>query len=149
MPKKPDTVKDQGANIAFVDTSAFIALLSSRDRYHVQAEQTFREAVASKRTLLTTNLILAEVHRLVLHRVGVRAAAAALNKVESSPLIKVEFATVAHHYSAKEWIAKLSDYSISYTDAISFAVMEAAHCADAIAFDRHFQIAGFTAVSLN
>lgn len=147
--KKPAIARDKNANAAFVDSSAFIALLSHRDQYHEQAEQTFREAVASKRTLVTTNLILAEVHRLVLHRVGIQAAAAALNRIEASPLIKIEFATLAHHNSAKEWMARLSDHPISYTDAISFAVMEAAHCAEAITFDQHFRIAGFTSVSLN
>ncbi len=150
MPRKKSPIaRDQSAEIGFVDTSAFIALLSSRDQHHVQAEHTFREAAASKRILMTTNLILAEVHRLVLHRAGIRAAAAALNRIESSPLIKVEFATIAHHHSAKAWIAKLSDYPISYTDAVSFAVMESAHCLQAITFDEHFRIAGFTSVTVN
>jgi len=132
-----------------VDTSAFLALLSSRDQYHTQADQLFRKAAASKKLLFTSNLVLAEVHRLVLHRAGVRAAAAALNRIESSRLIRIEFATAAHHSSAKEWLARLSGYSISYADAISFAVMNSTHCSEAITFDRHFHAAGFTSIALH
>lgn len=150
MPKKNrHTARDQSTDSAFVDTSAFIALLSSRDQYHAQAEQLFRKAAASKKLLLTSNLILAEVHRLVLHRAGVRAAAAALNRIASSRLIKIEFATVAHHNSAIGWLSRLSGYSISYADAISFAVMNSAHCTEAISFDRHFQAAGFASIALH
>jgi predicted nucleic acid-binding protein len=146
--KKRHTAGDQSADSAFVDSSAFIALLSSRDQYHAQAEQLFRKAAASKKLLLTSNLILSEVHRLVLHRAGISAAAAALNRIESSRLIRIEFATSAHHNSAKEWLARLSGYSISYADAISFAVMNSTHCTEAITFDRHFQTAGFTSIAL-
>jgi predicted nucleic acid-binding protein len=38
---------------------------------------------------------------------------------------------------------KLQEYSISYADAISFSVMDAAGCAEALSYDRHFHIAGF------
>jgi uncharacterized protein len=132
-----------------VDSSAFIALLSNRDQYHSIAELVFRDAATSRKVLLTTNLILAEIHRLTLHRAGIRAAIAALNKIESSSLIRIQFATAEHHSSAKEWIASLSDYPISYTDAISFAVMDSVHCTAAITFDRHFLAAGFTPVNLS
>jgi len=132
-----------GENSLFIDTSAWMALFSRRDQYHEDADRTFRKAVESKRRLFTTNLVLAETHRLVLQRVGIRAAATALAKIEASPLVRIEFAGAAHHQSAKNWIEKLKDHPISYTDAISFAVMEAAGCTDAMTFDHHFRLAGF------
>jgi predicted nucleic acid-binding protein len=93
--------------------------------------------------MLTTNLVLAEIHRLFLHRAGTKAAAAALEKIEASPLVRTIFADSMHHSSAKDWMKKLQDYPISYTDAISFSVMKMTGCAKAMSFDKHFRVAGF------
>ncbi len=103
--------------------------------------------VESKRQLFTTNLILAETHRFFLQGAGIRAAAAALARIESSPLVRIEFADEGHHKSAKNWMEKLKDHPISYADAVSFSVMEAAGCKEAIAFDHHFRLAGFAVKS--
>jgi hypothetical protein len=67
-----------------------------------------------------------------------------LAKIEASPLVRIEFAGEANHQSAKRWIDRLNAYPISYTDAVSFAVMEASGCMEALSYDRHFRIAGFT-----
>jgi predicted nucleic acid-binding protein len=53
------------------------------------------------------------------------------------------FAGATHHQSAKAWLDKLQDHPISYADAVSFAVMEAAGCSNAMSYDHHFRIAGF------
>ncbi len=103
----------------------------------------FRAAVASKCRLLSTNLVLAEIHRLLLFRAGSRAAAAALESIEASPLVKIEFAGLSHHSAAKNWMEKLADHAISYTDAVSFAAMESAQCLQVMTFDHHFRLAGF------
>ena len=63
---------------AFVDSGAWIALASADDRYHGAADGVFREAVRARTSLVTTNLVLAEVHRFLLFRAGIRAALAAL-----------------------------------------------------------------------
>ncbi|MGD0101133.1 MAG: PIN domain-containing protein [Acidobacteriota bacterium] len=144
LPKRSRaTEKHAGGNSAFVDTSAWIALFSGRDQYHGDADRIFRQAVASKRQLFTTNLVVAETHRFFLHRAGTKAAAAALAKIEASPLVRIEFAGAAHHQSAKSWMEKLKDHPISYTDAVSFACMEAAGCLEAMTYDHHFRLAGF------
>jgi hypothetical protein len=96
--------------------------------------------------LVTTNLILAEIHRFFLHGAGSRAAATALAKIEASPLVRIDFEEAAHHQSAKSWMEKLKDHPITYADAVSFAVMEAAGCKEAIAYDLHFRLAGFNPV---
>ena len=127
----------------FVDSSAWIALFSARDQHHDEADRMFRAIVASGRRLLTTNLVLAEIHRLLLYRAGIRAASAALEKIEASRLVRIEFAGAVHHQSAKGWLDRLQEHPISYADAVSFAVMEAAGCGEAVSYDHHFQVAGF------
>jgi predicted nucleic acid-binding protein len=93
--------------------------------------------------LLTTNLVLAEIHRLLLYRAGIRAAASALDRIESSPAVSIAFPGELHHRSAKSWIERLQEHPISYTDAVSFAVMNDSECVDVLSYDHHFRIAGF------
>ena len=130
----------------FVDSSAWIALFSSRDQYHAVADKTFRRAVERRMTILTTNLVLAEVHRLLLFRAGVRAALAAIDRIEASPLVRLEFPETSHHRSARAWLEKLSGHNISYADAVSMAVMDSSQCNQVATFDQGFVIAGFELV---
>jgi len=104
----------------------------------------FQAAVAQRTALLTTNLVVAEVHRLLLFRAGPQAAARALDRFEASPLVTIEFATEAHHRAARTWLTRLGDQVLTYTDAVSFAVMESARCRVALSFDRDFLVAGFS-----
>ena len=144
MPSKgPIIGRFAGDSIAFVDSSAWLALFSRRDQHHQDADQMVRKAFASKTLLLTTSLVLAEIHRLLLFRAGSAAAAAALDRIEASPLVRIVFADATHHQAARGWLKKLLAYPISYTDAVSFAVMQQAGCARALSFDRHFRLAGF------
>ena len=136
---------DVPAGPLFVDSGAWIALAHSRDRHHEEADRRLRLAAARRLALVTTNLIVAEVHRLLLFRAGSRVAEAALDRFDRSALVTVDFATPGHHAAARKWLTRLADHPISYTDAVSFAVMEARRCRMALAFDRHFAIAGFTA----
>lgn len=127
----------------FVDSGAWIALASADDGHHAEAEALFRQAIRQRAQLLTTNLVIAETHRFLLHRAGMHAAAAVLNRIEASPLLTIEFATASHHEAARRWLTKLADQRLTYTDAVSFAVMDAVRCAAAITFDRHFTLAKF------
>ena len=132
-----------GRNSVYVDTSAWIAFFSARDQYHAEAERLFRDVVARNGILTTTNLVLAEVHRLILRRVGVAAAALALNRIVSSARTAVVFASEAHHAAAVAWLRRLSSHRVTYTDATGFAVIEDTGCAWYISFDADFLLTGF------
>lgn len=144
MPKRGrDTARSVARNSVFVDSSAWIAFFSARDQHHAEADRMFRQAADKGKLLLTSNLMLAEVHRLLLYRVGIEAAAGALDRIEASALTKTEFSGPSHHQAALLWLKKLRGHPISYADAVSFAVMEATGCMEAMSFDQHFRIAGF------
>src|SRR5262245_19311831 len=108
----------------FVDSSAWIALRNRRDQHHAEADQLFRETLRRRMRLVTTNLVLAEVHRLTLFRVGVEAAARGLDRIDESPSVAVHFATAEHHAAARRWLARLAPRPVTYADAVSFSVME-------------------------
>lgn len=130
------------ANV-LVDSGAWIALLSARDQHHGEADGLFRRAIRERVALVTTNLVLAEVHRLLLFRAGIGAAATALDRIEASERVSIVFPTARHHVAARAWIARLGNQRITYTDAVSFAVMEAAPCGAVLGFDHDFVVAGF------
>lgn len=128
---------------AFVDSGGWIALAAADDRHHGDADAVFRQAARERVPLVTTNLVFAEVHRFLLFRAGIRAAAVTLARMGASPLVSLEHATAAHHAAGLSWLSKLGDQVITYTDAVSFAVATATRCDAVIGFDRDFAIAGF------
>jgi predicted nucleic acid-binding protein len=128
----------------FVDSGAWLAFFSARDGRHQQADRLIRSALSRKIPLLTTDLVLAEVHRLLLFRAGIRPAAVALDVIDKSPSVSVHFVTAALHREARAWLARFDDQVISYTDAASFALMKARRCKEAISFDHDFVVAGFS-----
>jgi predicted nucleic acid-binding protein len=131
------------AGRVFVDTGAWVALFSARDQRHGEAERLFRHAASRRIGLLTTNLVLAELHRLLLFRAGVRPAAAALARVDESALVVVDLPSRAHHRAARDWLTRLANHPITYTDAVSFAMMRTAGCERVMTFDSDFRTAGF------
>lgn len=92
---------------------------------------------------MTTNLVIAEIHRLILHRVGAAAALQALNRIESSPRVSIVFAGGTHHTDGRAWLARLPECRLTYTDAVSFAVMKDLRCDGFLSFDADFVAAGF------
>ena len=127
----------------FVDSGAWIALRSRRDQHHAEADRLFREALRRGIPLATTDLVLAELHRLTLFRAGVLPALRALDRIDQSPSVTVHFAAAEHHAAARRWLERLAPHPITYTDAVSFAVMEGLRCRHALAFDHDFTAAGF------
>jgi predicted nucleic acid-binding protein len=94
--------------------------------------------------LLTTSLIVAETHRLTLFRAGVQSARRFLELVEASPSVTILFPDAEHHAAARRWLERLGSRPVTYTDAVSFAVMEVNGCGDVLGFDEDFAAAGFT-----
>jgi predicted nucleic acid-binding protein len=128
----------------FVDSGVWIAFFSIRDGRHGDADAMLRAAAAARQTMFTTNLVLAEVHRWLLFHAGIVPAAAALASIDATSLVRIEWATADHHRAARDWLAKLSDQPITYTDAVSFAVMAAYRCRAVMTFDHDLVVAGFT-----
>jgi len=127
----------------FVDSGAWIALRSRRDQYHAEADRLFRAAIERRIRLITTNLVIAEVHRLTLFRAGLQPALRGLDGIGTSPSVTIHFATEEDHAAARHWLERLAPRPITYTDAVGFAVMEATGCSRVLGFDEDFAAAGF------
>jgi predicted nucleic acid-binding protein len=103
-----------------------------------------REALRRRIPLLTTNLVIAETHRLTLFRAGLPPALLALKQIDASPNVTIHFPSADDHVAARRWLERLAPRPITYTDAVSFAVMEATACDHVLGFDQDFAAAGFT-----
>jgi len=140
--RRPSTAHAAPAKL-FVDSGAWIALRSRRDQHHAEADRLFRNAIDRRIPLVTTNLIIAETHRLTLFRAGLEPALRALDRIDASPSVTVRFATTGDHAEGRRWLERLAPRPITYTDAVSFAVMAAAKCKQVLGFDEDFAAAGF------
>ena len=124
MPSRPPRTAPAAARL-FVDSGAWIALRSRRDQHHAAADRAFRAAIEQRIALVTTNLIIAEIHRLTLFRAGLAPALRALERIDASPSVTIHFATKDDHTAGRRWLELLAPRPFNYTDAVRFAVMEA------------------------
>jgi predicted nucleic acid-binding protein len=132
------------AGSIFLDTAGWFAALSPPEAGHARAKSVYVDAVRRGMLLVTTPLVAAEMHALLVRWRGPRAGALFLETV---------FETGAHVVAAmnddlfdaalSRWIRKFADKPISFTDAVSFEVMRRERVAQALTFDRHFRDAGF------
>ena len=93
--------------------------------------------------MFTTSLVIAEIHRLTLFRMGVKPALRALEMIDASPSVTIHFPTADDHAGARRWLDRLRPRPITYADAVNFAVMETAGCGQVLGFDPDFIAAGF------
>lgn len=130
----------------FVDTSAWYVLAVSSAPQHPKVSGALRHRIQRGARIVTTNLIVAETHALLLRRTSRKVALAFVREVRRTPNIVVESSAEYEELAVTEWLEKFDDQSFSFTDAVSFAVMSERGVSDALALDHHFSIAGFVVI---
>lgn len=127
----------------FVDTSAWYPLVVRSHPLHQASAVTLRRFVSRGTRVVTTNLILAETHALLLRRVHRDAALTFVRTVRERPNLIV-FSTPAFESAAiADWLDAYEDQDFSLADAVSFAVMTERRITEALTLDHHFATAGF------
>lgn len=139
----PAILGDRGV---FVDTSGFYDLLVKRDGSHPAAIAIQSDLIAQRRSLVTSNWVLAEAHALILARVGHRFALRVLLAIDRSDttIVRVDD---EDERRARDILVRYDDKDFSLTDATSFAVMERLGISETFSFDRHFVQYGFRLAS--
>jgi hypothetical protein len=137
------------ANEVFIDTSYAIALSVDSDRHHRFALEWVRRFDQSNVSFMTTPAVLLEIGDSLARGRHRRTAEKVIAELEADPNVEVVplddllFARAFHLYqdrSDKEW---------GLTDCLSFVVMADRGLTAALAADRHFEQAGFTALLLD
>ncbi|MDE2987442.1 MAG: PIN domain-containing protein [Chloroflexota bacterium] len=130
----------------FADSGYWIALIDSRDQLHSRARAA--SARLNDSDIVTTQMALAETLASQAGS-GDRARLAATRLVErlvESPQVEIIPQTDAQFQAAFERYAARPDQRWSLTDCASFIVMEERGISEALAYDRDFEQAGFTAL---
>lgn len=130
--------------LVYLDTSGWLAALSLREHGHEAASQAYQALVLDAARLVTTNLVVAEMHILLTRRHDPETGLAFLESLYRDPAHEVRFVTRALEAGAiRQWIRPFADKALSLADAVGFEVMRTEGITRALAYDRHFQDAGF------
>lgn len=130
----------------FADSGYWIALIDTRDQLHSRARSA--SARLNDFEIVTTQMALVETLASQAGS-GDRARLAATRLVErlaQSPRVEIIPQTDAQFQAAFERYAARPDQRWSLTDCASFIVMEERGISEALAYDRDFEQAGFTAL---
>lgn len=136
-------LRHPGWRRVFVDSSAYYAIADPRDTNAAAAAAILYRLTETPVRLLTTNLVVAETHALVLTRRGRVAAWQTLRQIDESSTTIVRV-SADDERRARAILAAYDDKDFSLTDATSFAVMERLRMTTAYTFDRHFAQFGLT-----
>lgn len=127
----------------FVDTSMFKALIDEKDEFHTQSMSIWKSLKEESVGLVTSNYILDETFTLVRARLGIAVVKRLRDTfLSSSHILKVIRVTIQDEADAWKWFV-LPWSKLSFTDCISFAIMERLHLKRVATFDRHFRQATF------
>lgn len=126
----------------FMDSSAYLALVSLYDTFHQEARAYLTYLTDHRWRTFTTNFVVAETHALFIARLGSQDATAFLRQMEQTATTVIRV-SLRDERRAREIVYRYTDKSFSFTDALSFAVMERLHIREAFTFDGHFRQFGF------
>lgn len=95
---------------------------------------------------LTSNLVLSEAFTLLARRTSYAFAADTAGQLYASQRVQIVRSEVDEELIALKLFAKLADQQVSFTDCVSFALMDTRRVVRAFTFDRHFSVAGFRVI---
>jgi predicted nucleic acid-binding protein len=133
-------------NTLFIDTGAWFALADKSDQYHSQAVEIYPRLLSKYHHLSTTNLVVAETYILIRRALAHEAAISFLENIAASPRVMKIYSDGTLEDMAEGILRKYQHQNFSFTDAVSFAVMECYGIEEAFSFDRHFVTAGFNLI---
>lgn len=128
----------------FLDASYVIALEWTDDQSHSAAVNHWPAVERSGKRLVTTSFIVDEVVTFFAARGLHGKAVEAGEWLMSSPSIDVISVDEDLLRDGFEYLKRRVDKRYSLTDCISFVVMDSLEIGEALAFDAHFERAGFT-----
>jgi uncharacterized protein len=133
-------------NTIFADTGYWIALLDPQDTLHQKAiNQSIAHAQAQ---IYTSEMVFTEVlNHFAKRSTPLRQAAAALiQTAQQNPAVKILPQTPELFQQALTLYIQRPDQAWSHTDCASFCIMKQQNILEALAYDKHFEQAGFTAL---
>ena len=126
---------------AFIDTSAFYALMDLSDKHHEEASRLWKSSLEKNIYFYTSNYIIIETLALLQNRLGFEAADIWYRDVLG--IVEVLWIDNSHHNFAFELWLSLGRRKLSLVDCVSFATMRHHKIEKVSGFDKHFKEQGF------
>ena len=127
----------------FIDTGPFLARYNRRDSYHDECRSLWAKLEKQRQPLVTSNFVIDELLTLLGRRAGYGFAAQTGQVLYSSQSLRVLRPEERDEHRALALFKKFADQLVSFTDCISFALMERHRAEVAFTLDGHFADAGF------
>src|SRR5581483_4837748 len=130
----------------FADAGYWLAPQNPRDELHDRAKQVSRDLGAA--LLLTSELVFAEVlNGLSGHGAELRYSTAAfVRRLRENKNVSIEPMSTRLFLDALDFYALHRDKEWGFVDCASFVVMNRSGVREALAYDSHFEQAGFIAL---
>jgi predicted nucleic acid-binding protein len=129
--------------VIYIDTGAFLARHLSKDQYHRQANAFWDSIRKKSETCATSSFVLDETFTLLGRCAGYSFAAQRARNIYTSESLNILRPTREDELKAIDFFEKYSDNRLSFTDCISFVLMQNKKIKRVFTFDRHFQLLGF------
>jgi len=131
----------------FLDTSGWFAALSPKEAKHKPARAAYVSRLETGQTVVTTNLVVAEMQILLSRYRGPAEGLRFLDSLHQDPTHTIVFVDRELERAAVDrWLRRFADQRVSLTDAVSFEVMREHGLRSALALDEHFRVAGYELV---
>jgi len=129
--------------VIFVDTSAFLARYLANDQHHSAAVEYWEKLAENNEACSTSNFVLDELLSLLVRRASGNFAAERARHLYASRSLQILRPREADETSAVILLEKYADHRVSFTDCVSFALMQRLGITGVFTFDSHFELAGF------
>jgi predicted nucleic acid-binding protein len=129
--------------VIYIDTGAFLARHLSKDQYYRQANAFWDSIRKKSETCVTSNFVLDETFTLLGRRAGYSFAAQRARNIYASESLSILRPSREDELKAIDFFEKYSDNRLSFTDCISFVLMQNKKIKRVFTFDHHFQLVGF------
>ena len=128
----------------FIDTSGFLALIDSKLALFKKASDIFEEFYNTGRKVITTDYVMDEVFTWMRCKEKLQIKDV-LEFGKSLRMSDVQIVGVTDEifYDAFAVMVKFKDQFFSFTDCISFTVMNKMKIKDVVTTDKHFTVVGF------
>jgi predicted nucleic acid-binding protein len=130
-------------NTFLLDTSYLLALEFAKDQHHSEASAHWNNFAKTPPSMITTALIFHEVTTFFNNR-GKHAKAVEIGeRLLQSPSVELVHLDETLFQTGWEYFQRHQDKTYSFADCVSFVLMATRGLQDALAFDHHFDQAGF------
>ncbi|NJR60366.1 MAG: type II toxin-antitoxin system VapC family toxin [Cyanobacteria bacterium CRU_2_1] len=130
----------------FADTGYWIALLDPQDTLHQNAINL--SIALAQEQICTSEMVFTEVLNHFAKRGNFlrKAAAALVQSAQGNPTVEILPQTSDLFQQALTLYSQRPDQAWSHTDCASFCIMQQQNILEALAYDKHFEQAGFIAL---